>query len=130
MSVAEITSHLSKDPVTKVGAVIVSPDNRKISIGYNGFAAGLEETSDMWHIRDIKIEQVIHAEMNAIINAPFDIKGCSLYCTHQPCHRCLIHVANSGIIKVVYKNEYTKMGNRDIWIAHSKLFKEIYQLME
>jgi dCMP deaminase len=126
ITVAQVTSKLSKDPSTKVGAVIVSSDNRKLSVGYNGFAKGIVETADMWNIRETKYEMVIHAEENALLNVPFDVKDCSLYCTHQPCHRCLIRIANSGIVKVVYALEYARLTHKDIWDMHAKLFKEIY----
>ena len=77
--------NLSKDPRTKVGAVIVTEDTRQVSIGYNGFPKKLAEHPERWE-KPLKYEYVIHAELNAIMNCPFDTKGCTLYCTHQPCH--------------------------------------------
>ena len=68
MEVALVTSKLSKDPSTQVGAVVVTQDNRQCSIGYNGFARGIEETPDKWQ-RPTKYEYVIHAELNAILSA-------------------------------------------------------------
>lgn len=114
LQVAQITSALSKDPSTKVGAVIVTPDNRQLSCGYNGFASDIEETEDMWNIREIKYELVVHAEMNAIINAPFDTKNCSLYCTHQPCHRCMPHIKNAGIKRIVFESPYERIQHKEL----------------
>ncbi len=114
---------LSKDPATKVGAVIVSADSRAVSLGYNGFPAGASETGNKWQ-RPEKYEWVIHAEMNAIMNAPFDTKDCSLYVTHQPCHRCIVHLVNAKIARIIY---YTpKHDDRlDIFQEVSKLFQEV-----
>jgi dCMP deaminase len=47
-NIAVNVSRMSKDPSTQVGAVIVGADNRKISFGYNGFVAGIEESADKW----------------------------------------------------------------------------------
>ena len=37
MDMAKLVSSWSKDPSTKVGAVITDDENRIISVGYNGF---------------------------------------------------------------------------------------------
>ncbi len=118
---------LSKDPSTKVGAVIVTEDTRQVSIGYNGFPKGILETPERWE-KPLKYEFVIHAEMNAIMNCPFDTKSCTLYCTHQPCHRCLVHLVNAGIKRVVYNKEYRSLSHRDIWDETTKLFDEVIQI--
>jgi dCMP deaminase len=127
LNMAVNVSKMSKDPSTQVGAIIVSSDNRKMSFGYNGFVCGIEETDDKWK-RPTKYNYVQHAELNAVINCPFDKTGCTLYCTHQPCHRCLEMAAQSGIVRVVYINTYANLECRDIWEEHSKLFKEVVQI--
>ena len=124
LNIAFDVSEMSKDPSTRVGAVIVSKDNRKISFGYNGFVRGIEETSKKWE-RPTKYQYVQHAEPNAIINCPFDTVDCTLYCTHQPCHRCIEIVAQAGIKRVVYAQEYNNLEYKDIWNEHAKLFDEI-----
>ncbi len=115
---------LSKDPLTQVGAVIVSEDSRQVSLGYNGFSAGVAEPESRW-ARPEKYSWVIHAEMNAVMNTPFDTKGCTLYCTHQPCHRCIVHLVNTGIKKIVY---YTPKSDErpDIFQEISMLFDQVY----
>lgn len=117
---------LSKDPVTQVGAVIVSEDFRQVSLGYNGFSAGVAEPKERWE-RPEKYSWVIHAEMNAVMNTPFDTKNCTLYCTHQPCHRCIVHLVNTGIKKIVY---YTPKSDErsDIFQEVSLLFDQVYSI--
>ena len=119
--------NLSKDPRTKVGAVIVSEDTRQVSIGYNGFPRHLNEAPERWE-KPLKYEYVIHAELNAIMNCPFDTKGCTLYCTHQPCHRCLEHLVNAGIKRVVYNRIYRSLTHKEIWSEVALLFEEVIQI--
>ena len=128
LKLALVTSELSKDPSTKVGACVVTPDNRQCSLGYNGFAEGIEDTEERWNTRSIKIELVIHAEENAIINSPFDTKGCILYCTHQCCHKCMARIVRAGIKKVYYINKYDRATFPELIEAHSKLLDDIKQV--
>ena len=123
LEVAQVTAKLSKDPTTQVGAVVVTQDNRQCSIGYNGFAMGIEETPEKWQ-RPIKYEYVIHAELNAILNCPFDHKGAKLYLTLQPCHRCIEMVLNSGILDVYYLKEYENLCHKDIWLEHANKLRK------
>ena len=43
MSIALLSSKRSKDPNTKVGACIVSADNKVLSLGYNGMPTGVDD---------------------------------------------------------------------------------------
>ena len=43
MEVAELVSTWSKDPSTKVGAIVVGPDREIRSTGYNGLVRGVDE---------------------------------------------------------------------------------------
>ena len=63
---ASVISKLSKDPSTKVGAVIVRPDNSIASVGYNGFPKGFPDEESYWNNRDLKYKIVTHAEENAL----------------------------------------------------------------
>ena len=128
MNVALLTSKLSKDPSTKVGAIIVTMDNRQCSLGYNGFAKGIDETEEDWNTRDIKLEMVIHAEENSLLNCPFETNGTKVYVTHKPCHKCLIRMLQAGIQEIYFLNDYTKMGNAEIWNKHAIKFKKIEKI--
>lgn len=128
IEVAVITSKLSKDPSTKVGAVLVTPDNRQCSVGYNGFASGVEEKQNEWSDRSIKYEMVIHAEENALLFCPFEKKGCKIYLTHTPCHKCLIRLVQCGISEIYYLHDYNRMGFLDIWNKHAAMIPKIEQI--
>jgi len=127
MGMAKQASTLSKDPSTKVGAIIVTPDNRQCSIGYNGFPKGVDESSERWQ-RPIKYEYVVHAEENAIINAPFDTQGCDLYCTLQPCHKCMGKLVNAGIRDIFFLETYPNLKHPTVWLAMSGKFRNVVEL--
>ncbi len=117
----------SKDPSTQVGAAIVSPDNRQVSLGYNGMPAGIDETPEIW-ARPLKYEYVIHAEENCLNNAPFDTKGCTAYVTHRPCHRCLGKLVNARISRVVWNEDHKNITNQEVWNNLARSFLEVVQI--
>jgi dCMP deaminase len=92
----------SKDPSTKVGAVIVRPDLTVASIGYNGFPRGMSDDDALYADRPTKYSRIVHGEMNAILNAHGSVQGCTLYVPFPPCDRCAVHVVQAGITRVVY----------------------------
>lgn len=126
MHTAFAVSKLSKDPNTKVGAVLVL-DNRQLSIGYNGFPTGVDEDDLRWQ-RPTKYEYVVHAEENAIINAPFFTAGCVLYVTHRPCHKCMGRMINAGIVRVYWSIDYQGVQNIEIWNDLARHFEFISQV--
>lgn len=106
----------SKDPSTKVGAIVVSPDNVESFHGYNGFPSGFEDRREWWESTEgdelTKYDIVIHAEMNAILKARKSLGGWTLYCTHFPCENCAKHIVAAGISRVVVcaKNAVVRMA--------------------
>ncbi|MGH6662188.1 MAG: dCMP deaminase family protein [Rhodospirillales bacterium] len=102
LALAEHISHWSKDPSTKVGAVITHHSKRVVSMGFNGLPAGVEDTEERLTNREIKYEMVVHAEQNALMFAGPRAEGCTLY-VHPlpPCARCAVLVIQAGIVRVV-----------------------------
>jgi len=93
---------LSKDPSTKVGAVIFDEKRRVISTGYNGFARGVEDYEDRLVDRDIKLKLTLHAEKNAILFATKALEGCTIVVTHPCCSQCAAMVVQAGIRHVLF----------------------------
>lgn len=121
MGVAQLTSLMSKDPRTKVGAVIVDRNNRIISTGFNGLARGITEESKYLDDRDIKNMMVLHAEQNAIMYAKQDLSGTSIYVTHFPCAHCASFIIQAGISEVI-----ASRGTLTHWDKSTALSKEIF----
>ena len=104
MKMAEVYAQLSHDHKTKVGCVLVK-DNRIISAGYNGTPTGMSNV--MRDENDETLPTVIHAEMNAILQAAqstISTKGAVAYLTLLPCMNCSIHLYQAGIRKIFYKD--------------------------
>lgn len=97
---AQYVSTASKDPSTKVGAVIARPDRTIASIGFNGFARGVDDSEERYADRPTKYAMVVHAEANAIVNAREPLHGYTFYCTLFPCSSCASLIIQSGITEV------------------------------
>ena len=103
MEVARLVSSWSKDPSTKIGAVIISPDGLIRSTGYNGFPRGIDDDFRL-EVREMKYPRVIHAEMNAILQAGRDCDQATLYMwgmAGPPCMNCVKHLIQAGVYRVV-----------------------------
>jgi dCMP deaminase len=104
MTLAKTISLKSKDPSTKVGCVIVGPDNEIRSTGYNGYPRGMDDS--IQYERPIKYKFYEHAERNAIYNSArfgASIKGCIIYISNlPPCTDCSRAIIQSGIERVYY----------------------------
>lgn len=102
LGLAVAVSQRSRDPSTKVGAVIIRPDKTICSMGYNGFPRTMEDKDEWWNVREEKYARVIHAEMNALLNSKESVKGMALYCTHPCCEHCAKHIIAAGIESVIF----------------------------
>lgn len=102
MEISRLVSTWSKDPKTKVGAVIVK-DRHILSTGFNGFPVGLDDSLDLYSDRNYKLSHVIHAELNAILNrGSNDIQEAKMYCTYAPCLACAMSIVQAGISQVIF----------------------------
>ena len=110
MGVAVLASKRSKDPSTQVGACIVDGDKRIISTGYNGFPQGCSDDEFPWNrdesLGETKYQFVVHAELNAILNASGKkLSGSVVYVGLFPCNECAKAIIQSGIREVVYLSD-------------------------
>lgn len=106
-SIMDSASARSKDPNTKVGAVIVNQDNKIIGIGYNGFPSGFRDLEQRWN-RPKKYDYVVHAEMNAILNTTCCLRQAKIYLPFWPCKECAKYIAASGINEIHVRSDYYK----------------------
>ena len=106
MGVAILSSMRSKDPGTQVGACIVSPNNKILSMGYNGFPIGCSDDEFPWNREgnplDNKYFYSTHSELNAILNyRGGSLENCKIYVTLFPCNECAKAIIQSGIKEIV-----------------------------
>lgn len=128
---AQTIANKSKDRSTKVGAVIVGPDNEVRSIGYNGFPRGVDDNIDARHERPLKYLWTEHAERNAIFNAVragICTKGCKLYLNWEPfpCTDCTRAIIQSGITQIIGPNIKFNSTNPD-WIKNFEISKQMLE---
>lgn len=104
LALAEHVAAWSKDPSTKVGAVIVRPDRTIASVGYNGFPRGVRDDAERYADRRTKYPMTVHAELNAIVSAKEPLKGYTIYVAPlSPCAGCAGAIIQAGISRVVAK---------------------------
>jgi dCMP deaminase len=129
LGLAREVSTWSKDPSTKVGAVVIGNDGEVLAQGFNGFPRGISDNSARLKDRDKKYKLVVHAEMNAIYNAGLNgvsLKDSTLYVYGLPvCNECAKGIIQVGIKTVVAKRpkDYNKDWDESIKDAEA-LFKE------
>lgn len=130
------TARMSRDPSTRVGAVIVGPDREVRSTGFNGFPRGILDSEERLNDRDTKIKIVVHGEMNAVLAAArvgIPLKGCTLYLAATdksgsiwggpPCSRCTVEVIQAGITEIVSwpQKSVPSRWHEDLKLAHELL---------
>lgn len=93
-------------------ALLVSPDRRRMSIGYAGLPRDASEDlvqacKSMAVFRDRFCR---HAERNALSNIDCDVAGWTAYVTAQPCLQCALELHARRIARVVCRR--LKPGSR------------------
>lgn len=130
LEMAKFVSQKSKDRSTKVGAVIVGPENVLKATGFNGFPRGIDDTNEEYHERPLKYRITEHAERNAIYNAARDgvaVKGSVMYltCGAIACTDCARAIIQAGIIAIVgYEGSFEGKGDQwkeDLGVASAML---------
>jgi dCMP deaminase len=118
---ADLVASWSKDPSTKVGAVIIRPDRTIASVGYNGFPRGVDDT---YTTREDKLLRTVHAEANAILTAREPLHGYTLYVTPlHPCANCAGLIIQSGI-KVVHFKAHA--ASKHAWTEHASAMASMF----
>ena len=94
---AQFTATRSKDPSTKVGAIVVNQKKRIVSTGYNGPPQGCH---DQEMTRDKKLLRTLHAELNCVLFASQPLDDCTIFVTAPTCAQCMAAIIQVGITTV------------------------------
>ncbi|MBR4757102.1 MAG: dCMP deaminase family protein [Bacteroidales bacterium] len=114
IEMAEIWAKNSYCKRRQVGALIVK-DKMIISDGYNGTPSGFENICE--DENGVTKPYVLHAEANAITKVAKSgnsSQGSTLYVTASPCLECSKLIIQSGIKRVVYRDEYRLTDGVDL----------------
>lgn len=120
---AYLAADKSKDPKTKIGAVLVK-DNRLISSGFNGFPYGVKDTADRYEDRELKHKLVVHAEANAVLQGALmghSTHESTLYTPGIPCCECMKSVIQGGIVKIVVHKQWPNLTHSPKWMESFKI---------
>ena len=114
MSMASIWATNSYCKRRQVGALLVK-DRMIISDGYNGTPSGFENICE--DENGVTKPYVLHAEANAIskvAKSGNSAQDATLYVTASPCMECAKLIIQSGIKRVVYRDEYRLTDGIDL----------------
>lgn len=113
MGIAHLVGKRSTCRRKQVGCIILNNAYHIVATGYNGVPRGLP------HCIDHPCEgvsfpsgsgldkcQAVHAEANALLQAPNVLQVAMIYCTHRPCIHCIKLIMNSSCNEVVYDQDY------------------------
>ena len=126
-------SEYSKDPNTKVGALIVQNEEKIIGSGINEMPNSSDNYT--WN-RDGKLSEtkygyIIHAEANAIFDASAidpenvdnpELENCDLFVTLFPCNECAKLISKTKIKNVYYYSD--KYHDTESCKCSRKIFDE------
>lgn len=92
----------SKDPSTKVGAVVIGPEKQVLGTAFNGFPMGVVD-----HLKRLgkpeKYDWTCHAEANIVALAArhgVRLEGATLFCNLQTCLECTKLLIQAGIKEI------------------------------
>lgn len=123
LDLAKHISSWSKDPSTKVGAVITDGWRTVLGHGYNGFPIGVCDLEERYNDRPTKLAYTVHAELNAILNSHSDLAGATIYVWPLfTCNECAKAIIQSSICRVV-----APKPNEERFAAAYEVAKQMYQ---
>lgn len=121
LTIASAVSRRGDCSRRRVGAVLVRPDRRIASTGYNGTNPGAPGCLESPCPRAVRAMaegvgrgalcpgysdcKAVHAEANALLYASKDdCTGAALYITDDPCNGCLKLIRGAGVTRIVTPN--------------------------
>ena len=116
----------------KVGCILVTPENIQIG-AYNGQPSGWDNCCEDVHETEpfeylVTKNTVIHAELNAILHAArqgVSVKGATLYTTLSCCTACSAMIAQAGVKRVVFKQDYRDTSGVELLKQHGIIVEQL-----
>lgn len=119
LDIAEYASRRATCSRLHAGCILVNPENRVLSMGYNGAPAGMRHCDhspvddgilpEFGDMTDGHCNRAQHAERNAIAACAregISVKGATAYVTGTPCLDCARMLVSAGITKVIFRHTY------------------------
>lgn len=119
----------SKDPRTKIGAILVR-DNNIISTGYNGFPRKVFDSDVRYVDRQLKHGLICHAEFNSVVTSArlgISTDKATLYSQGIPCCNCAKAVIQGGISKIVIHKQWPNLIHDKKWVDSIELSNTMFK---
>lgn len=120
MRYAYLAATRASCPRKHVGAVIVDPDHRVVSTGYNGSPPGVAQCDDVGcQMVDNHCVRTLHAESNALdYCGTWRTNKCTLYVTVTPCWDCAKRIIGGNFARVMYGEHYESRYGMSMDVPH------------
>ena len=126
LKLARLYSSMSKDPSTKVGAIVCDSNSKFVyGMGFNGFPANVPDTREGLDNRDFKLTQMVHAETNALrlVGKHLDDLTMVIY-PFLACLECAKEIIGSDMISRVVTLAYVPDRWRDSFNESGRMLLE------
>ena len=131
LKMAKDVASWSKDPSTKVGAVITTLDGSPVSWGFNGMPMGIDDNVPERMERPNKYKWMCHAERNAMdLASKADLSDCVMFVTFSPCSSCAQSIIQRKIRTIVVDSEFTADRMPERWQEDMKIAVEMLKEAE
>lgn len=120
-----LAAQKSKDPRSKIGAVLVR-DKNIISTGFNGFPISVKDLPERYNDRNVKYEFVAHAEFNCIVTAArfgISTNNSILYTQGIVCNECCKSVIQGGIKCLIVHKQWPNLTHNEQWVKSIEISK-------
>ena len=127
MREAYLHASLSKDPRTKIGAVLIQEDSI-ISTGFNGFPRKVFDYEDRYLDKEIKYQFICHAEANAVTAAARlgnRTNRATLVTQGIPCAECCKTLIQAGIKAFVTHKQWPNLTHSPKWVESIEITKQM-----
>lgn len=125
LKLASVISERSTCSRRKVGCVLVDKYGRVLSMGHNGVPRGMThciespcpgaEYPSGTHLEECL---AVHAEENALMFCSDIMKIETCYVTTSPCLGCVKKILNSGCDRIIFLEEYSQPGAKELWLKN------------
>jgi dCMP deaminase len=112
-----LNAEYSKDPRTKIGAVLTL-DDKIISTGFNGFPRKVKDLKSRYETRETKYKFICHAEANSVFCAARlgrATYGTHLYTQGIPCQECCKALIQAGVSKFIVHKQWPNLTYSEKW---------------
>ena len=132
MDIAAAMAQLGTCHRRSVGCVLVDSNDRILSTGYNGVAAGQSHCANGSFCagatfpsgEGLELCEAIHAEQNALLFCPRPLEIETCYVTASPCVHCIKMLLNTSCKRIVYVLDYPH-DSRDIWEKAGRIWQKL-----